>query len=115
MTNALSPELIQQLLANEQKKDVRAGINLNCVGCNSRLHGGYCNTESCPEYRYLGLDTTECDSCGHCANPDRCVASIECPTCNAAPSTQCVQGNRLVAYHEDRWRIVKGLFGVYYK
>lgn len=111
----LSPEIIQALLNADKKKEVRSGINLVCPGCNCRYNGGYCDSRSCSEYRYLGLDTTDCSSCGHCANPNRCVASVVCPECNAAESTQCVQGNRMVAYHEARWQIVKTQYGVYYK
>jgi hypothetical protein len=60
----------------------------------------------------------ECNACGWCPTPNKCVAAIECPECTAAPSELCRDtqaGNRVTAYHEERWREVQMLYGTYYK
>jgi hypothetical protein len=60
----------------------------------------------------------ECNACGWCATPNKCVSSIECPECAAAPSELCRDiraGNRVTSYHEERWQEVHMLYGTYYK
>lgn len=67
-------------------------------------------------YLSEGDETYPCTYCGCCTTPEKCVWSIECPECQAAPSEQCIQtGNRLVPLHEKRWLKVYILYGTYYK
>lgn len=72
-------------------------------------------------YENTGIDTRtyyECNACGWCGTPGKCVSSIECPECASASSELCRDpeaGNRFVAYHEERWLEVKEMFGTYYK
>lgn len=66
-------------------------------------------------------DTAEyfdCDACGTCPTPNKCVSSIICPECLAEQSELCRDvraGDRVTAYHEARWVEVHKLYGTYYK
>ena len=49
-----------------------------------------------------------CDVCGWCATPGRCVWSVTCPRCEAAPGDPCrtPSTNRLEGLHAERWEAV---------
>lgn len=114
MPNALSPETIAALLKlDNSKKEVRAGIGSLLCECGSRRNNGYCHNSDCPID--APIPTLECDSCGHCPNPGKCVQSVVCPRCEASTGNLCMEGNRLVGFHESRWLLVKEEYGTYYK
>ena len=57
-----------------------------------------------------------CSFCGCCETPNKCVWSITCPECGAAPSEPCTAtGNKIVPIHEVRWMQVSFMYGTYYK
>ena len=49
-----------------------------------------------------------CDACGWCDTPGRCVWSVTCPKCDAAPRQQCRTPGilRLEGLHAERWDAV---------
>lgn len=45
-----------------------------------------------------------CSVCGWCKTPEKCVASFQCPVCNAETGTLCkTPTGGLTGYHEERW------------
>lgn len=75
--------------------------------------------EEC-DYVRPHVETSPCKYCGHCPTPDECVWSVECPLCHALAGQTCVRplevGRNIPdSFHEERWLIVKSLYGTYYK
>lgn len=99
---ALSNEVIDALLAS-QVRSVRKVIQRTCDNCGSDLSMGYCSNSDCPVNGTV--DTYECEYCGHCENPAKCVWSVTCPNCGAGPSSQCTRPGGLVGLHSERWAL----------
>jgi hypothetical protein len=51
----------------------------------------------------------DCECCGWCSAPGRCVWSVVCPLCGVPPSIQCREGGRNVKLHKERHEVAQAL------
>lgn len=100
----LPKEVVSQLLAKGKRS--RATMNLEvvkeCTHCGKTLQQGYCFTSNCPSNPYKDVEGHECENCGWCENPGKCVWSVACPVCGAGIGLQCRQDHRVVGLHVER-------------
>lgn len=94
---ALPDEFIDALISEPV---YRATVDLICE-CGSKLEMGYCLNPECKHD--APVEVFDCEWCGCCPDPARCVWSVTCPLCSALPSEMCHAGSRLTGLHKERW------------
>lgn len=112
----LSDDFLDELENPPEK--IRKQINTTCSKCSWHLdQNGYCSNVECQVYQTEKQATFECEYCGHCTTPGKCIRSVTCPLCFRVPGHSCVSENNanVVVYHEQRWQEVKRVHGTYYK
>lgn len=116
MQKVLDADTIRALLKTaplEKRETVYRTPVVTC-NCGSTLSNGYCRNDECPVDTPVA--TLDCDICGNCSNPGKCVASVVCPTCTSAVGNLCLDARGgYTGYHEERWLMVKEDYGVYYR
>jgi len=93
---ALPDDFIEELIAEPQS----VPVGLTC-DCGWKLDNGYCRNPDCPWD--APVETFSCEWCGNCEDPEHCVWSVTCPVCSSLPKKLCMEGNKLVGLHQERW------------
>ena len=90
--------------------DVLAKLRRQDLTSSSEVGAGMLGetTFSSASEEYLQLELKECQHCGWCENPDKCVWGVICPICHAEPKEQCrtPTDGRITGLHAERWEAV---------